>query len=246
MKTVYNIRNNQKVYFKTSKRNKNGIAEFPYIEKSVFDVLKKNHEADCLGIIDLDRPYFDSDKQVAFISTDCVAEFKYFDVRNKRILDSVKKYVYVGENNYVGIVGSNKQTFALIILSFLFLFCISFVTQLIPKDKKETNSQPEFNFEDTYEWNQTLPQNGKQNSEYEEQEIFIPGYFEFWISPQNKYIELINPDMNSVYLKYQILEEEKLIHETDGIEPGKAVCWDASALDKGTHELKIIAFSYDI
>lgn len=72
----------------------------------------------------------------------------------------------------------------------------------------------------------------------------IVGYGQLEINENNKNINLINPSDNMVYLKFEVFNNDNLLHTTKLIQPGKMEQYDIySILDAGKHTL---TYSIDV
>ena len=77
--------------------------------------------------------------------------------------------------------------------------------------------------------------------------IAIPGYANLYVSDESRTIRLVNPEDNTVYLQYSILDGEEVIYETKAIKPGNMVEADLySLLAPGEYELSFTINTYDI
>ena len=86
-------------------------------------------------------------------------------------------------------------------------------------------------------------------SEAGQGEIEIPGYSSLYASKKEPNIQLSNPKVNDVYFKYIIKDTktDKTIFESDLIEPGKALLWDAgNELKKGEYVFNFYIQTFDI
>lgn len=89
--------------------------------------------------------------------------------------------------------------------------------------------------------------NGNGNSEEGQAYISIPGYSKLFASQEKPDISLVNPSENTVYFQYAIYEGGQLIHETELIEPGDMLRWDAySVFESGEYAIEIKILTYDL
>lgn len=82
----------------------------------------------------------------------------------------------------------------------------------------------------------------------EENDYFIiPGEGVKEINEKNHCLNLINPNDNDVYLKYDIYLNDKLIKQTDLISPGMMERFDVyDSFDKGEYLLEYFISTYDL
>ena len=58
---------------------------------------------------------------------------------------------------------------------------------------------------------------------------------------------LINPDGNTVYMQYTILNGENVVYKTNLVPPGKMIPWEAGKyLAKGEYSLTLKINTYDL
>ena len=97
-------------------------------------------------------------------------------------------------------------------------------------------------------WDGELPGNDDKPTDMSAESIEIPGYSLLWVSKEDPEIILINPTSNTVYFKYQIVYNGKVIYETDYLKPNAQL--KANLYEKistpGTYDLKFIINTFDV
>lgn len=156
----------------------------------------------------------------------------------------IEGYIYVGNNEYI-CLNKNILPIIILLLGVIAAISISFVAyeQLKPVPEPVYEQQE---IADGEKWDGQLPINGKEQ-EASTESIEIPGYAELYANAENPNIQLVNPDLNTVYFKYIIYENEKIIHETDLIRPGEKLDWNAyNDLTAGQHQVNMVINTFDI
>lgn len=173
-----------------------------------------------------------------------------FEVENDTSTSGVMGYVLVFDNSYIAV---KKNSPLLLILLGVAALCIILAIAIFisnrPQGDVDTSALDpvDLDIADAQDWNGELPQNGEQSVANSES-IEIPGYAEMHLSPDNKEIQLINPEFNTVYFVYTIKDEnDNVIYESQAIEPNKMVPVNLyDELSVGKHQLFFSISTYDI
>lgn len=166
---------------------------------------------------------------------------KILYVGKKKQKGLLKGYFQVSENEFIEY---RSYFFPLI-----FLLGIGLLLSLIAFIALNNQcSIAEYDRPDIYEsekWDGIIEQSGKLQS-FDDERIEIPGYHELYISEDEPFILLGNPDGNTVLFKYSILESGRLIYESEYIAPGNKFDWKAyDILQSGNHELTFVISTVD-
>lgn len=92
-------------------------------------------------------------------------------------------------------------------------------------------------------------ENKKNDSQEIKEQTTIPGFVDLKITKDDPEIQLGNPKENTVYFVYTITNKKtnKVVYQTKGIKPGKAVMWNPyDNLKKGTYDLAVVIDAYDL
>lgn len=109
----------------------------------------------------------------------------------------------------------------------------------------QNQNTPSIEVEDDNKWDGQIHVASK--AEVDNGTIAIPGYANLTVSKENSAVRLVNPEENTVYLKYALYEGDALVCETKAIKPGNM--YEAELfgiLGKGDHELSFVISTYDI
>ena len=92
-----------------------------------------------------------------------------------------------------------------------------------------------------------MPITSEEKTESMSESVEIPGYTNFEVSNKKPTVKLSNPESNTVYMVYTILENDNLVYKTKAIKPGNMVELNLKELlDKGNHNLTIQINTYDL
>lgn len=236
-----------------AKHYKKKELEFDYLPKKEFKKLKKNNnEINVIGSIKLKTTNKTKTDIVIIDSNDRIYQYELFnneDSSNKEKNQfNVMGYLKIDDNTYVSII-KNKFLFLilflfLLILGILMFRFISFIPGNEENSSISTESKNPLEFEEGEDWNGENPQN---HEKIEQESIKIPGYANLYVSSNNPEIRLINPDDNTVYMVYKIINEGETILETKAIKPGQMISANLKELlDVGKYELIFEINTYDI
>lgn len=189
-------------------------------------------------------------------------EVNYYYIINKKQgkFSSLVGYIKVDENTYIGVY---KRIFLIIwwfpfILLLLLIIgfsscCSSCSLKLEGKDGYieediENKTSSVKNIADT------VPSDGNVTNDDkfipEEGSIEFSGYDLVYADSESPYILLENPKSNDVYFTYTIINNETnevILPETDLIEPGTALRWNAyEVLSAGEYQISMKIFTYDM
>ena len=244
--TINQIENNYKKHFKKK------YLEFDFIPANKIEKVL-NENSIILGSIRLKETNKTNCDLVVVESNNREYNFEIINVdenttdKDKRKSKSKKSFGYllVGDNTYVEII--KPRTLLIPLLALIGVVGIFFVFfAIIPKEDTPEKPDNPFEVEEGDDWDGNMPQNG-ETTQTDQESITIPGYANLFVSEDQPNIYLINPDENSVYLKYTIKEGDEVVYETKAIENGKQVAVNMNELlSKGEHNLTFIISSYDI
>lgn len=229
---------------------KKGKLEFDYIKPDDFKEIEKNDTPSIIGEIKLSTIADDKKTDKVIIESNSKT-FTYELIQQQKNSDSRKKtqknimgYIKVDNNTYVAVL--KKSILIPIILLFAFLGILIGMLYLQFRANPTTTDTPDLEIAQGSDWDGNMPSNGEQ-SKANTDTIEIPGYSELYVSSENPSIQLINPELNTVYFVYTITENDTVIYETKAIEPNKMVEVNLQELlSKGEHNLKFQISTYDI
>lgn len=150
----------------------------------------------------------------------------------------VKGYIYVGGNNFIAI---KKTPLVPILLLFLIL---GLLLVALLSNTKPTDIPDIFKIADTQKITKEVP---TQHNDKLTETIKIPGYANLKLTADKPNINLENPENNTVYITYEITDEDgNNIVTTDAITEGQMLPVDIySKLSKGEHTLNFLIKTYD-
>ena len=172
-----------------------------------------------------------------------------FEVEKDTSTSRVMEYVLVCDNTYIAVKKSSP--ILPILLGFVAVCIIGagicFTLNGRTSELSEEITPTELDIADGREWDGTLPQNGKQSTANSES-IEIPGYAEMHLDAEQKEIQLINPENNTVYFVYTIKDDtDNILYESQAIEPNKMIPVNLyDLIDIGEHKLFFSISTYDI
>lgn len=171
-----------------------------------------------------------------------------FEIEKSDSTSGVMGYVLIFDNTYIAVKKNSLMLFVLLGIAAVCL--IGGAILLVNGRQGEVSDEiapVELDIADGQNWDGTLPQNGEQ-SEANSESIEIPGYAEMHLSADNKEIQLINPEGNTVYFVYTITDDtDNVIYESQAIEPNKMISVNLyDLLDIGEHKLFFAISTYDI
>lgn len=95
--------------------------------------------------------------------------------------------------------------------------------------------------------NQVEAQNPNLISKSDDQYFELVGFGQLQIDSDDRYINLINPPENTVYLSFGVIYNDRILYKTDLIEPGKMEQYDVySCLDAGEQTIYYSIDVYDL
>lgn len=168
---------------------------------------------------------------------------------SKGRLSFTKGYLNVGNNEYVRVAFRVPFIFWILIFGLLILgICLG----MRSCSKPERTGEPE-----TPTPTIDLPIDGDDHGEKDpnqlphvtpkEEFIEITVFPEIVVDDTTPNIPLYNSENNTVFFRFQVYENDTLLHETGLVPPGYRVQWNAKeALSVGVHELKIVIDCYDV
>lgn len=134
--------------------------------------------------------------------------------------------------------------FIVIVIIIILLLLLRSCSSCSGHGGSKSTGNPPLTIETENKWDGTSQENTEEIvTEY----IEIPGYSNLAVSKKTQTIHLGNPEKNTVYLQYQIVEGDEVIYETNAIKPGNMV--DANLyelLSPGEHDVKFVINTYDI
>lgn len=237
---------------KNPKRNYPKI-EISYFKKREFKKLKKCEESSEQNVKILGFTKFKAFNGSEEEYENCLDDFvfvkgeRYYVTESKSFFRHIKGYVEVIPilDSYESKFEQEADTryflaitrFSLIpLLPLIPLLLLIFSLHGCPKNDKppkyipisETTTLPETTGENKLpiddnadKWNGSMP--SSPSSSASQDEIEFVGYDELTVSKDNQIIELINPYNNSVYFKYSVYADDKLIYTTNLIPSGKSI-----------------------
>lgn len=138
----------------------------------------------------------------------------------------------------------NRWLIVLICIIFV-LFAMVIFTTLELQNTKKVISDPVANI--GIATNQTNAENPKLNTTSEQDYFELQGFGLLEINESNRFLNLINPKGNKVYLSYKVLNGDNVLFTTELIEPGKMIQFDVySCLHAGEYTLTYSIDVYDI
>lgn len=222
--------------------------EFDYLKLKDF---KELENPVVLGAIKINKEIKKTKKDVVVIQSNDL-DFTYLLDKNYDYNEDNNKYlvgfVLISNNTYVAVFKPISPLWVLIPLGLIFLFigCVFLYKDIMNNDVEGESIQNQLEIEDAGEWDGNMPQNG-QSSGANAETIEIPGYADIHLSKNNPNVVLVNPDGNTVYFVYTIMDGDKVLHETKAIEPNKAVEINLrDLLELGEHQLVFSISCYDI
>lgn len=222
--------------------------EFDYLKPKDFDALKETDgDIKSIGYIKFKETNDNSVDTVEIESNYCT--FKYELLKDKA--PKAKGYIKVGDKEYVAFTKGGLLIPILIALGVIVI--IGGVVVFLNKGNGEddvaanpVNDSVNLEFENGSDWDGSMPQNGEQ-SQASAESIEIPGYANLYVSTSNPEIQLINPEGNTVYFIYTIMNGDETLYETKAIEPNKMVSLNIKdLLDVGEYNLSFVISTYDV
>lgn len=99
---------------------------------------------------------------------------------------------------------------------------------------------------DADDWDGELPVSGEK-VEASAESIIIPGYADIFLNEKTTSVQLINPDKNTVYMVYTLINDGKEVFKTDGIGPGKQITVNLyELLSKGEYDMEFNIATFDV
>lgn len=203
--------------------------------------LRKNKEAKIVGVIDLsnhkDNPY----AKTSNLKVQNDNSIIYYKVNPVYKVNNLIKFVYVGNQEYLGIARKDTKLVAILLLLIISVLCGSTYVYV---DANTNDSNEVINPRDVEEEVQVEPYNYSYDKL--EEVISMPGYSDLVITSQYRNLILSNPNSN-VYLEYTLCVDNKVMYETKSIKPSKAVEVNLyDILGVGDYVLEIQIKSYDV
>lgn len=163
----------------------------------------------------------------------------------KRKKGFLKGYLKVNDTEYI-----EYRTWGLLFIILLGLLGAALIISIVMNQcgffcgKRPVYDKPIIGQGDN--WNGEIDQAGDK-VQFDDERIEIPGYHELYVTASEPIIGLGNPEVNTVYFKYEIKEGDRVVYETDYIEPGKQVRWNAyETLSAGDHNLSFVVSTVDV
>lgn len=228
--------------------NKNDI-KFDYLTPNDFKDVQGKTNAKVVGSIHLKET---NKNNVDVVIVDSNNKTFQFEVENDTSTSGVMGYILVYDNTYIAIKKNSPFLFLLLGIAAICII-IAIVMFVKPTNQGDVNTDTtvlepvDLDIANAQDWNGELPQNGEQSVANSES-IEIPGYAELHLNSENKEIQLINPEFNTVYFVYTIKDEnDNVIYESQAIEPNKMISANLyDLLDAGEHKLFFAISTYDI
>lgn len=130
-----------------------------------------------------------------------------------------------------------KKIIIIIILLLLLLLCLLFYIRI---NGKKINAME-------ISSNQKEAINPNLTNSIDEQYFELVGFGQLEINKDNPCINLINPENNSVYLSFNVINNSDSLYSTKLIEPGKMEQFNMySCLDAGEHTISYLINVYDL
>ena len=135
----------------------------------------------------------------------------------------------------------NKKKIIILLIITIIIILLSFVGCSLYAEKENnasdmplSNNQMEANMPN-------LISKGNEDS------FELIGFGRLEIDNEDHFLNLINPSDNNVYLKFDVIYNDNVLHKTELIEPGKMEQFDIySRLDAGEHTITYSIDVYDI
>jgi hypothetical protein len=245
-----------------AKRYKNSKKEleFDYIPKKEFEKLEKkqNTTFGVVGSIKLKETNKTKTDNVTIHFNDRMFIYELENVPEDTYDKSerpsnVMGYLKVGDDEYVAIVKTNIlflilfPILGIIILTIGLLLSTGDGNKPDPDSSQNSSVSSESKPSLDIESGQDITDDRVDEDDKIQESITIPGYANLYVSTKNPSISLINPEGNSVYLRYIIKNGEEVIYETKALEPNKMVKANLKELlPNGEYELTFIIETYDI
>lgn len=172
-----------------------------------------------------------------------------FEVEKDTSTSGVMGYILVLDGTYIAV---KKRPSLMPILIVAAAVCLTGAVTIFALNGRTGEASPDsastvLDIANGQEWDGNLPQNGEQSTANSES-IEVPGYAEMHLSAEQKEIQLINPESNTVYFVYTIKDDTgNVVYESKAIEPNKMVSVNLYDLLKtGEHKLSFDISTYDI
>ncbi len=217
------------------KHYKKGNLEFDYIDPKI---KKRKGNIQVVGSMNPQKPISTKNSDLMIIESDGKEHLFEITSSKARILG----YLEVEENTYVSVVKSNCRVWMIILILLLGLG-LGILWNEMNLESLATGIQDDFFVEegDDIVYDEPIYQESVQET------ITIPGYANLIISSDMPSISLINPEGNTVYMKYIILEGKTIIYETKAFEPNKMVKVNMrELLSVGEHCLNFLIQTFDL
>jgi hypothetical protein len=150
-----------------------------------------------------------------------------------------RKYAKVGENEYILV--KNK-----ILAILIFLFALGVLVGIGITSIPGNNNPIKDFIDDIIIGGSDIED--YPDVEYNQETISIPGLADkYTVNVKNRELYLVNPKVNDVYFKYQILLNGEVIYESNHIPPNKMEKVDLyEILEAGTHDIEIMVNTIDV
>lgn len=157
--------------------------------------------------------------------------------------EEIRNLIRTGDDNNEDKKKKKGKTIWIIILLIIIIILL-----LLRSCANGDITTPDFmKVEEGVEWDGNNPINGK-NSKASSERFDVLSYSDIYLSEDNKFVNLINPEGNTVYFQYCITNEAgEVLTETDLIAPNSMVERDLySVLSKGENELIFTIRTFDV
>lgn len=250
-KSIDNLKEHlTKVYYDLENDKREVIPVWYYYEKEI----KEISDFKIIGFIKQKSSYKNNknNNQINIIANSNNYILPVF--RSKSIFDKIIGYIYIGDNQFIGITKKNYIPFMkLLIIPLLFFLLFAILLHAcsneendIQRTEKETEiSIPSKEIEE-------LETETYVKETEEVKMIQLSGKKEYIITKNNPKIYFNNSNDNNVYLTYEVINEETnetLLSETGFIKPSenKSYAWNAyESLNNGTYSVTYRIRAYDL
>lgn len=223
------------------KKVKKGRNEVRFFSKRAMNNLRaENSEIKFIGKTQLKKITTKNEYKAGFLL--CFSETgNLFYMGNYRGKGLIKGYFQVSENEFI------EYHFRFLpILVFSIIFLVLFIFYFVKVGEnirmKEYERPP---IHESGKWDGIIYQSGNKQ-DFKEERIEIPGYHELYVSIDEPYIILGNPQENTALFKYEVLNGNDLIYESNYIEPGTKLNWNAyDDLSEGEYNLFFVVSTVD-
>ena len=231
------------------KYNKGNYA-FDYLTEKQFKQMKNDRYTEVYGNIQLEKEYIPSGREEeekdikVLVLTSNDGKSTYLVRIDKPSEVKADGYIRIGEHTWLRIE-HKRSMLPLLIIPVLLIIGLG-IGIGIRGTKEKGMDYEQHQIADGKAWDGELPKSG-EDTVANTDTIEIPGYSSMVVSKEQPYVNLINSNNNTVYLKYSILKDGTEIYQTDLIRPGQMVEFNAyEELGDGKYKLEFNISSYDI